>query len=179
MKKKKQSILIVGHGRHGKDTLGDLITKYLGFKFRGSSKVAAKLVVYPFTKNFYKNWQECFEDRLSDSRRQVWYNLICEYNEDDPLRLAKEVCKGGYGYTGLREIIEVEAAFEKGLFTHVIWINNPRLPENDKTMTFNYSDLQRMNRKYPNVKLTKVSNSGSLGALGVKVQNILSGFLAS
>ncbi len=177
--KNKITILIVGHGRHGKDTLAELITKHLGFKFRGSSQVAAKLVVYPFMKKFYKNWKECFEDRLSDSRRQLWYNLICEYNEGDPTRLAREVCKGGYGYTGLRDKLEVETAMAEGLFTHVIWINNPRLAENDKTMTFNYSDLQRMNRKYPEVRLTRVFNVGSFGALKIKVTNILSGFLAS
>ena len=124
----------------------------------------------------YDSAKECFEDRRN--HRELWYKLICEYNKDDLTRLAKDVCAGGYGYTGLRDIKEVEACIKEGVFTHVIWISNPRLRENDKTMTFGLGHLHQMQKDH-NFKVLSIANAGSIGALGVKVKNIVGKFLAS
>lgn len=172
---KKPTILIVGHGRHGKDTLAEMITKELGHKFRGSSQVAASEVIYPLMRNFYDSPEDAFEKRHQN--RQLWASLIRDFNRDDKSRLAKLVCEGGYGYTGLRELEEVKKCIEMGVFTHVIWISRSVLPENDPTMTFKFHDLFMLKRCLHNFKLTTVVNS-SLTELREKVKTDIKEFLS-
>lgn len=151
-------ILIVGHGLHGKDTLAEILTKEFGLKFRGSSQVASEEVIYPALKNFYQSAEDAFSDRRNN--RELWASLIRDFNRDDKSRLAKLVCEGGYGYTGLREKEEVEECLRQGIFTHVIWVNRPDLPENDPTMTFSFTDLFAMKETYKNFSLAYFSNNG-------------------
>lgn len=164
---KQPQPLIVGFGTHGKDTLAELITEEYGIKFRGSSQVASELVVYPFMRKFYPNSSACFKDRRR--HRLIWYNLICQYNSYDPTRLAKAVCEGGYGYTGLRERIEVETALSEKLFTHVIWIEDPNKRKDDPTMKFDYGCLVYWKKYYPDFKLTYISNNGGIEDLRSKI----------
>ena len=137
---KSPKILILGKGRVGKDTSARLITETFGHKFRGSSEVAAKEVIYPLMKNFYSSADEAFKRRHEN--RQLWYNLICQYNRDNPSRLAEKVCEGGSGYTGLRSFREVVDCIEKGIFTHIVWVENPRNEEVDPTIDFDCSQIE-------------------------------------
>ncbi len=59
------NILIIGHGRHGKDTLAELIQVYTGFTFKSSSESAAEIFIYDALKEKYgyKSFIECYEDR--------------------------------------------------------------------------------------------------------------------
>lgn len=151
-------ILIVGHGRHGKDTLAGLINLHLNHRFRGSSQVAATEVIYPLMSNFYSTPDEAFN--LRHDNRELWTALIRDFNRGDKARLAKIVCDGGFGYTGLREWEEVKECFRQGIFTHVIWIERPDIPENDPTMTFTFKDLLDEQSTYRNYHLMYVKNRG-------------------
>ena len=138
-------ILIVGHGRHGKDTLAQIINLELEHKFRGSSEVAAREVIYPVMSNFYSSPEDAFERRHDN--RELWRALISDFNREDPTKLACLVCEGGYGYVGLRDKTEVISAVKQGFFTHVIWVKRPDLEENDTTMMFTLEDLEKLQEK--------------------------------
>jgi hypothetical protein len=175
MKKKDVKILIVGHGRHGKDTLASIINLELGFKFRGSSEVAAKEVIYPLMKNFYSSAEDAFENRHEN--RELWRAVISDFNREDPTRLCKLVCKGGHGYTGLRDKVEVISAIKGGFFTHVIWVRRPELKEDDTTMTFGLDTLKDLNKRGFLRNLAIVENHTEEVLVDV-VQNELRKFLS-
>ncbi|MBL4880650.1 MAG: hypothetical protein JKX82_04925 [Oleispira sp.] len=175
MKKKETNILIVGHGLHGKDTLGDMLSVELGYKFRGSSKVAAISVIFPLLSEFYKDPEAAFNDRRN--HRELWRALISDFNRTDATRLCKLVCAGGFGYTGLRDLREVITAVKQGVFTHVIWIRRPELEENDPTMMFDLGILEGLIKKCYPFGLAYIENHTEEVLLDV-VQNELKEFLA-
>lgn len=139
---KKPKVLVLGHGRHGKDSLGNALYNHYGLKFRGSSEVAAAEVIYPMMKNFYDSPEEAFDRRHEN--RELWAACIRDYNRNDKTKLARLVCEDGHGYTGLRDIAEVEACINEGIFTHIIWVTRYDIPEDDPTLTFSYDDLKEM-----------------------------------
>lgn len=154
-------ILIVGHGEHGKDTLAEIVTKTLGHRFRGSSQVAAREVIYPMMSNFYSSSEEAFNDRRNN--RRLWESLIRDFNRSDKSRLAKLVCQGGYGYTGLRDRDEVLDCIKTRLFTHIIWIERPDKPNNDPTMSFSFEDLKNWQERERSFHLMRVENDSIEG----------------
>ena len=175
MKKKDIKILIVGHGQHGKDTLSRMINKELNFKFRGSSEVAAKEVIYPLMSNFYESAEDAFNKRREN--RELWRAVISDFNREDPTKLCRLVCKGGHGYTGLRDKTEVVCSIKSGFFTHIIWVRRPELKENDPTMMFGLDTLMDLSKKGFIRNLAIVENHTEEVLLDV-VQNELKEFLS-
>lgn len=112
-------LLILGYGRHGKDTVAELIHSETKLAFQSSSVAAAELIIYPQMKERYPNARACFEDR--HNHRAEWYKLICEYNLLDPSRLAQEILKSYDIYVGMRSQKELEAS--KHLFDLIIWVD--------------------------------------------------------
>ncbi len=153
---KKPTILILGHGGHGKDTLAAIIEKFTGYTFTGSSKVAAEKIIFPSTSHLYSSPEEAYKDRRA--KRLVWKHLITRYNSVDPSRLVKEVLSNCDGYTGLRAFNEVESCAEQGLFTDIVWVTRPDLEENDPSIDFGFPDLVGLRSKHRNFNLTFVKN---------------------
>ena len=87
----KNKVLIIGHARHGKDSMAEILNKEFGLKFESSSQSAANIFLYDMLKDKYgyKTPEECFEDRVN--HRQEWYEAIVEYNKDDRAKLAKGI----------------------------------------------------------------------------------------
>ena len=83
------NLLIIGHARHGKDTVAEIISEFTGYKFESSSMAAARIFIFDALKEKYgyKSFNECFEDRVN--RRKEWYDLICAFKEKDSSSLAK------------------------------------------------------------------------------------------
>ena len=100
--KKFPKLLIIGHQRHGKDTLAEILNEEFGLRFKSSSLSAAEIFIYDELKYKYeyKTPEECFEDRVN--HRAEWYNMICDYNKDDKARLAKGILESADCYVGMR-----------------------------------------------------------------------------
>ena len=122
-------ILIVGHQRHGKDTVAQMIADEIGLTFRGSSYKAAEIFIYDELKEKYgyKSFEECFEDRVN--HRAEWHDLICDYNLHDKTRLAKDILKDNDMYVGMRSDAEVEECQKQGIFDLIIGVYDYRKPE--------------------------------------------------
>lgn len=120
----KKNLLIIGLGRHGKDTLAELLSEYYGYKFTSSSMFAAKKFIFDELKDKYKysTFEDCYNDR--HNHREEWYNLIKNYNLEDPSRLAREMIEEGYNiYVGMRDDIELETCRKEGLFDIIVWVD--------------------------------------------------------
>lgn len=115
-------ILIIGHGRHGKDTVAEYLRDHHGLSFRSSSLFLAETVVRPALVAHglvYDTLDACYEDRVN--HRCLWRDIILEYNAEDKARLAKAVLAVSDCYVGMRSIEEYCAS--RPLFDAVLWVD--------------------------------------------------------
>lgn len=121
-------ILIVGHGRHGKDTMAEILNKNFGLTFESSSMKAAELFIFESLKDKYnyKSFDDCYNDR--SSKRVEWHDLIIEYNKEDKARLAKDILLESDIYVGMRSKEEHDECISQGLFGWVIGVFDIRKP---------------------------------------------------
>ena len=125
----KNKFLIIGHARHGKDTLAELLNKEFGLKFASSSQAAADIFIFDELKEkySYETSEQCFEDRVN--HRAEWYDMICEYNKEDRAKLAKGILERTDCYVGMRDRGEITECVKQGLFDLIIWVDaSERLP---------------------------------------------------
>ncbi len=126
-------LLIVGHGRHGKDTVCEVLQDY-GYTFQSSSKFCSELFIFNDLKDKYgyANEEECFEDR--HNHRTEWYNMIHNYCKDDLARLGRNLFLENDIYCGLRNKREFFAMQNEQIFDYAIWVDRTdHLPLESKT----------------------------------------------
>jgi len=131
--KKMPRLLIIGHGRHGKDTLAEIFARDYGMTFKASSMAASEIFIYDVLKDKYgyRTPKQCFADR--GKHRKEWYDLICLYNEHDKARLAKGIMTTSNCYVGMRDKPEIDECLRQGVFDLVIWVDaSNRLPKEPK-----------------------------------------------
>lgn len=157
-----KNIMVIGWKRNGKDTVGEMLQE-IGYKAISSSVYAAEKVVYPVLSKLYgyNSVEECYEDR--HSHRVEWYDLIADYNKDDPARLSREMIEDGYNiYVGLRNADELVEA--KKHYDLVVWVDGYgrtgiKEDESSCTVTADMADFI-------------ITNNGSLEELRDKVVRI-------
>jgi len=159
-------LLIVGHARHGKDTVADMIKQHFGLEHKSSSEAAAEIFIYDVLKKKYgyKTPKECFEDRVN--HRKEWHDLICEYNKDDKARLGKGIMEHADIYVGMRSSAEIRECIRQNLFDYVVAVYDPRkeLEPKDSFDIDIWTDADVV-----------IPNGGDLWDLRVKVYKIIKG----
>lgn len=115
-------ILVLGHARHGKDTIAEILAYALGLTYRSSSLAAAERAVYPVLsyRYGYQSLEECYEDRAN--HRSEWFELISAYN-DPPFRLAQEILQEADIYVGMRSKQELDACRLMNLFDFIVTVD--------------------------------------------------------
>lgn len=160
----KPNLLVIGHGRHGKDTVCDILKKDFNFSFDSSSNFCNELFIYDKLKNKYgyKNKQECYIDR--HNRRKEWYDAICEFNKPDASRLGKAIFNKHDIYCGLRNKREFFAMKNTGVFDYAIWVDRSLyLPEESKDSM----SLEQWMADFT------IDNNGSLEELTINTHNLI------
>jgi len=117
-------IMICGHAQHGKDTLADAL-RDIGYKVKGSSVAAAEIFLRKALEENhglkYASLQHCYDDRVN--HRSLWYDLICEYNQDEPDRLMKMIYRNNDIYVGIRNDDEFWAGRRNKRFDVAVWVD--------------------------------------------------------
>jgi hypothetical protein len=139
---RSKKLLIIGHGRHGKDTVAEMLQHHFGYLFKGSSEWCAEHVIFPAMADRYDSWEDCFNDRAQ--HRSDWFNLIRDYNNlTGNTKIALGVLAESNVYVGMRSRVEYEAT--RNLFDHVVWVDRsehlPLEPRNSMELTINDADL--------------------------------------
>lgn len=118
----KPKLIVLGHARHGKDTVCEILAKR-GYKFKSSSLFICEKAVYPFLKEKYgyNSVEECYTDRIK--HRKEWFDLIVQYNTPDLAKLGKELFAEYDIYCGLRNIHEFNALKESGIDFLTVWVD--------------------------------------------------------
>jgi len=127
-------ILICGHGRHGKDTVAEILELHFGFRYSSSSNWCSEHVVFPKLKHKYNyvTIEQCYEDRVN--HRSEWFDIISEYNSPDRTTLGRAILAEGDIYVGLRNKAEMWALRNTRVFDISIWIDAlDRLPPEDES----------------------------------------------
>lgn len=129
----KKKLLVIGHGRHGKDTVCEILRDKYDYSFESSSQFCSKLFIYDMLKNKYNytSEEQCYNDR--HNHRAEWYNAICDYNVPDAARLGREIFKAHDIYCGLRNKREFYAMKIAGVFDYAVWVDrSDYLPQESK-----------------------------------------------
>ena len=157
-------LLIIGHGRHGKDTVCEILKNHYGYSFESSSQFCSRLFIYDLLKEKYNyaSEEECYLDR--HNHRAEWYNAICDYNVPDAARLGREIFKTHDIYCGLRNKREFFAMKNTGVFDFAIWVDrSDHLPPESKDSM----SLEQWMADYT------IDNNGSLQDLEFNVQQLM------
>lgn len=152
-------ILIVGHGRAGKDYAGEWLDEHSPFRYAGStSKYLCKYVA----EKTGQTLEECYAERHDN--RELWFLTGREVRENQPGVLINEALEHGDVVAGVRDAEEVEYACASGRFMSVIWIENPLIPP-DPTLKFdlNYCAKQVATHRCESnpISLTVLINDGT------------------
>ncbi len=139
----KPKILLLGYGRHGKDTVAEMLRDNYGFSFTSSSMFCAEKVMMPYferqliaepqTAPIYSNAQECYDDR--HNHRAEWYQQIEAFNTPDKASLGKAIFEEHDIYCGMRSEREFYATKNNGLYDYCIWVDASArgIPPEDKS----------------------------------------------
>ena len=160
----KHKLLVIGHGRHGKDTVCEILRDEYGYTFQSSSQFCNKLFIYNNLKNKYgyTSEAECYADR--HNHREEWYNEICDYVALDLSKLGREMFNAYNIYCGLRNKREFLAMKKANSFDYVIWVDRSmHLPPEDK----NSMDLEQSMADYI------IDNNGDLLELKRNVRHLI------
>ncbi len=130
---KKLKLLVIGHGRHGKDTVCEILRNRYNYSFESSSRFCSRLFIFDQLKDLYgyTTEEQCYADR--HSHRAEWYNAICAYNVHDASTLGREIFRTHDIYCGLRNKREYHAMRNTGVFDYAIWVDrSDHLPGESK-----------------------------------------------
>lgn len=118
-------LIVIGDGKHGKDTVCGLLRDMYGCAFVSSSFFAMERAVRPYLQNvygiIYNNLDDCYNDR--SNHRSKWHDAIAAYCADDPTRLGRELFFEFNVYCGCRSKIEFDAMKKEGLFDFAFWVD--------------------------------------------------------
>lgn len=149
---RKPRILLLGYARHGKDTVAEILRDNHGYRFISSSEFVGREIIWEtWGRTRYNSFSAMFEDRIN--WRELWMNLISEYNTPDKTRTARTMLERGYDlYVGMRRLDELMSA--RHLFDYVVWVDrSEHLPPETGSM-----DITRENAKPDYV----IDNNGTL-----------------
>jgi hypothetical protein len=123
------NVQIIGHMRHGKDTVADLLVAEHGYRHVSASQMILEHITYPILGPLYSSHAECYEDRVN--HRSTWFDLIKARLANDPQFLARMCLNGGHIFTGTRSRFEYEAI--KGLFDFTLFVRRDGYPPEPST----------------------------------------------
>ena len=123
-------ILLVGHGRAGKDVGGEYLEKITGLKFAGTTSLYLKKYV---AQRLGRSEEDVYATRHDD--REMWKAIGDEIRQNNPGMLLEEALAVGPITGGIRDIREIVHARDKNIVDLIVWIENDRVAV-DPTVTF-------------------------------------------
>lgn len=160
----KLKLFICGHGRHGKDTVAEILRDMYDYVFESSSMFCAEKIVKPYLDAkgiIYETNEARYADR--HNHREDWYQAILQYTSKDRTRLSRNIFKEYDIYVGIRD--RDEFLESKHLSDLAIWVDaSDRVDYIDPTCKIRREDCDLV-----------VKNNGSLKDLKETVSLLVEG----
>lgn len=138
----KPKLMIIGHARHGKDTVCEYLRDNYGFRFTSSSFLLAPYIHEKIFPTIYKDYKACWEDR--HNHRQIWFEAIRDYTSIDKTLLARLIYSNNDIYCGIRDASELWAVNKANLYDFCIWVDAcgrlPKEPTTSMNVTHHMAD---------------------------------------
>lgn len=130
-------LLILGHGRHGKDTVAEILNRRYGLSFTCSSD-AGLTKIFPALKYIkgYETEEQAKADKFNN--RLLWKELICLLNAFDKTALLKHILSMSDIYVGMRCKFEYEETIKQKLVDRVIWVDASSRSPVDPSLTIDF-----------------------------------------
>lgn len=152
----RPKIMILGHGRAGKDEAATILESLTGLSNARSSSVYLAPVV---AATLGLTVEEAFNRR--HEMRDLWYAEGKRVRLTDPGFLVRQCYANGEIAVGFRELCEVQYVVANGTVDHILWIE--RCVDQDPTLEFSLSDISLLLTQYQSsITLDVVSNHGTL-----------------
>lgn len=148
----KPKLLVLGHARHGKDTVAEILQQEYGYTFTSSSLFCAEKVIWEAIHNqdayatrhieagspgmstdeLYAEFSMMAGRNYADAQacfedranfRAAWFSLIAAYCYPEKERLASEIFAENDIYVGVRDKREYYAIVNSGVVDGVIWVD--------------------------------------------------------
>lgn len=123
---RKRTLLVLGHGGHGKGEFCRLLSELYGAECLSSSEAALPHIFPALNaalahdfEGAYTSREQAYNER--GGFRPLWKALISLYNTPDKATLAREVLSRAEVYDGMRDAGEFEAS--RHLFDLVVWVD--------------------------------------------------------
>lgn len=129
-------ILVLGHARHGKDTVAERLAERLNISYTPASLIAAELIYDKFPVTF-NSPEDAYNKRAQ--YRTVWFDTIAERCERNKTFLADLVFETNLIYAGTRAKDELDAIITK-YKPIIIWVDASERcsPEHPDSMQIEY-----------------------------------------
>ena len=127
-------ILVVGHGRVGKDTACEYLAKVTNLRFAGTTSLYLTKFV---AERLGVSVQEAYRTRHQN--RNLWHRIGKEVRKKDPGFLLRESLANAEIVGGICDLEEMAVCRQERLVDLVVWINNDRVPA-DSTIKFSERD---------------------------------------
>lgn len=163
----KPKLLIIGHARHGKDTVCQILSDDYGFSFISSSLFCAEHIVRPWLEDkgiFYPSVGVCYNDR--HNHREAWHQAIRAYNHPELSRLGRAIWAENDIYCGLRSCSEWSALKNEKCYDTAIWIDRSYILEPED---------KRSNQMEPWMADYVLDNNGTLIDLKHNLNRLMAG----
>jgi hypothetical protein len=164
-------LLLIGEGRHGKDTVAEILRDYHDWSYRSSSHWSAEHVIYPHITSVVasalagRDWEGFYNNRHDDRQlgcgRRYWYDAILDYNKKHGAdAVARGVLAEADIYVGMRSRYEFEGS--KHLFDLIVWVDRSgHLPPEGDSMELTKEDAHVV-----------LDNNGTLRDLWLEVDSL-------
>lgn len=148
----KPKLLVIGHARHGKDTVAEILQAEYGYTFTSSSLFCAEKVIWAAlqdthgavarhkeagcpgmsAENLADELDMMLNRHYADAHacfedranfRTAWFSLIAAYCYPEKERLASEIFAENDIYVGVRNKREYYAIANSGIVDGVIWVD--------------------------------------------------------
>lgn len=164
-------LMILGHGRSGKDTIAQMFANALGYHYGGSTSLGVKpIITYSITQSLDPVVNDqCYDDR--HTYRQYWFDACNMLRRIDPLIIIKCQLAIGDFMLGNRSKEEFINGLDYWRPTSVIWMAR-RVAPVDPTLEFTRSDITIECNKRSIHHIT-MGNNDSLDVLRQQVDNAL------
>jgi len=167
----RPKVLLVGHGRSGKDEAGEWFSRETLLKFSGS----ASKYLLPFVAAELGLAEDVAYAKRHDMRDD-WYRIGNRLREEDRLILVNQALQHGDVVAGIRSKVELADVIALQLVAHVVWIERQDTPL-DPTLDFTLQDcLNYLSRARNSMQLHVVFNNADLPTFHARLRRMVHGW---